>query len=150
MKLWIIRHAHAEDGTGCDFSRNLDARGIEQCEKLAEKIAGHPSKPELILSSPLNRALQTAEELCRHAKWLSPVIQDWISCGMSPRSAMRELAAFSEFSSIAIVGHQPDLSYLIGHLCDRGDVEVKKAQAYLLVDFDLARQTAELSASYLP
>lgn len=69
---------------------------------------------------------------------------------MHPQMAARELAAFSEFSSVAIVGHQPDLSYLIEYLCQSNIVEVKKAQAYLLEDFDIAQQTAVLESSYLP
>ncbi len=41
------------------------------------------------------------------------VVQSWLSCGMSPETAVRELGAYPDFERIMIVGHEPDFSRLI-------------------------------------
>ena len=43
-------------------------------------------------------------------------IQTWLSCGMSPSTAIKELAAYTEFRTVCIVGHEPDLSSLVAWL----------------------------------
>lgn len=84
--------------------------------------------PDLVLTSPLLRARETAETFCDAAGIPGPVVQGWLSCGMDPETAIRELVAFSDFPRVAIVGHEPDLSSLIEWLlgCTGSSVEVKK------------------------
>jgi phosphohistidine phosphatase len=130
MELLVIRHAKAENGhPGGDSERALVARGFEQSVKLGRFLKRIERRPDVVLTSPLVRARQTAETLCEAAEMPGPVVQGWLACGMDPEMAIRELVAFSDFERVAIVGHEPDLSSLIEWLlgCSGSSVEVKKA-----------------------
>ena len=57
MRLFLVRHAHSDPGEP-DALRPLSARGREQARELGERLA--PVEPELVLTSPLLRARETA------------------------------------------------------------------------------------------
>jgi phosphohistidine phosphatase len=137
MELLVIRHAKAEahGHPGGDGERALVAKGFEQSAKLGRFLKGIGRRPDVVLTSPLVRARQTAETLCEAAEMPGPVVQSWLACGMDPEMAIRELVAFSDFERVAIVGHEPDLSSLIEWLlgCSGSSVEVKKASITGLV-----------------
>ena len=63
MKLYFLRHGRADRSAwnGDDFNRPLTPRGIEITEASAEMMDKLDLGLDLILSSPLARALQTAE-----------------------------------------------------------------------------------------
>ena len=130
MELLVIRHAKAENAhPGGDRERALVEKGFEQSAKLGRFLKLVERRPDVVLTSPLVRARQTAETLCEAAEMPGPVVQGWLACGMDPETAIRELVAFSDFERVAIVGHEPDLSSLIEWLlgCSGSSVEVKKA-----------------------
>jgi phosphohistidine phosphatase len=131
MELLVIRHAKAEDHghPGGDGARALVTKGFEQSAKVGRLLKRVDRLPDVVLTSPLVRARQTAEAMCEAAEMPGPVVQGWLSCGMDPEAAIRELVAFSDFERVAIVGHEPDLSSLIEWLlgCSGSSVEVKKA-----------------------
>lgn len=130
MELLVIRHAKAEASHPAgDSERALVAKGFDQSAKLGRFLKRVDRRPDVVLTSPLVRARQTAEALCEAAEMPGPVVQGWLACGMDPETAIRELVAFSDFQRVAIVGHEPDLSSLIEWLlgCSGSSVEVKKA-----------------------
>jgi phosphohistidine phosphatase len=109
MDLILIRHGKAEDtNPGGDRARELVAKGRQQAHRAAKLLKHADILPEIVLTSPLVRARQTADEFCETAGIPSPVIQNWLACGMHPESAMKELAGFLDFKRLAIVGHEPD------------------------------------------
>ena len=56
--LTLIRHAKSEqDADDSDFDRVLTEKGVEDAYKMGEHIAKHLPKPDLIISSPAERAL---------------------------------------------------------------------------------------------
>jgi phosphohistidine phosphatase len=114
MDLILLRHGKAEDiNAGGDSARELVEKGRHQARRAA-KLLKHAGKlPEIVLTSPLVRARQTAEEFCDAGGLPGAVIQGWLACGMDPGTAMRELAGFQEFKRVAIVGHEPDFSSLV-------------------------------------
>jgi len=129
MDLILLRHGKAEDfNIGGDFSRVLLDRGIEQSRRAARLLRSAGMLPEIVLTSPLIRARQTAEEFCLTAGMPGALIQGWLACGMGPEKAMVELASFKDFKRIAIVGHEPDFSTLVEWLLgvSGGAVEFKK------------------------
>lgn len=137
MELLVIRHAKAEDHghPEGDGARALVAKGFDQSGKLGRLLKRVNRRPDVVLTSPLVRARQTAETLCEAAGMPGPVVQGWLACGMDPEVAIRELVAFSDFERVAIVGHEPDLSSLIEWLlgCTGSSVEVKKASITCLL-----------------
>ncbi len=131
MELLVIRHAKAEahGHPQGDAARALVAKGFDQSARIGRLLKKTARRPDIVLTSPLVRARQTAETLCEAAEMPGPVVQGWLACGMDPETAIRELVAFSDFERVAIVGHEPDLSSLIEWLlgCTGSSVEVKKA-----------------------
>jgi phosphohistidine phosphatase len=114
MQLLLLRHGKAEDcSPGGDFSRELEGKGHEQARHAARILAAADLLPELVLSSPVVRAKQTAETFTTAAGIPGPIFLDWLACGMSPETALAELGHFPEFGRIMIVGHEPDFSRLI-------------------------------------
>ena len=116
MQLLLLRHGKAEDcSPGGDFSRGLEEKGHEQARHAARILAAANFLPDLVLSSPVVRAKQTAITFTTSAGMPGPIFMDWLACGMSPETALAELAHFPEFERIMIVGHEPDFSRLIEH-----------------------------------
>jgi len=114
MQLLLLRHGKAEDcSPGGDFSRELEEKGHEQARHAARILAAADLLPDLVLSSPVLRAKQTAITFTATAGIPGPIFLDWLSCGMSPETALAELAHFPEFKRIMIVGHEPDFPCLI-------------------------------------
>jgi phosphohistidine phosphatase len=129
MDLILLRHGKAEDSNpGGDSARELVEKGREQARRQAKLLKQAGMLPEIVLTSPLARARQTAHEFCMTGGVPGEVIQGWLACGMDPETAMRELSGFLEFERVAIVGHEPDFSNLIEWILgvSGGYVKVKK------------------------
>ena len=128
MDLILLRHGKAENSNPQgDSARELVEKGREQARRAGRLLKTSKWRPEIVLTSPLVRARQTADEFCAVAGVPGAVIQGWLACGMSPETALQELAGFAEFKRIAIVGHEPDFSQLIQWVlgCSGGGIEVK-------------------------
>lgn len=61
--IWLLRHAEAADGTP-DDERPLTARGEAQARAAGRALARLGVRPDLCLSSPKRRALETAALAC--------------------------------------------------------------------------------------
>lgn len=146
MKLILIRHGKAEDfNIDGDFARPLVEKGRNQARKAARVLKAAGELPHVVLTSPLVRARQTADEFCKTAEIPGATLQGWLACGMNPETAMRELATFMEFENVAIVGHEPDLSGLLDWLLGTtsGGVQMKKG-AIACVEIDPPEQCGDL------
>ena len=129
MELILLRHGKAENTSlDGDFSRALVEKGREQARRAARLLKGAGVLPEIVLTSPLLRARQTADEFCQTAGMPGPLIQGWLASGMAASTAMKEVSAFRDFKRVAIVGHEPDFSDLISWILGTvgGRVQVKK------------------------
>ncbi len=129
MNLILLRHGKADDHhPDGDFSRALVEKGRKQARRAAKLLKAADLLPDIVLTSPLVRARQTADEFCDTAGIPGATIQGWLACGMSPETAMAELAAFHDFKNVAIVGHEPDFSGFIQWIlgANGGSIEVKK------------------------
>lgn len=129
MELILLRHGKAENtNPGGDFSRELVEKGREQSRRAARLLKGAGKLPDIVLTSPLIRARQTADEFCTTAAIPGAVIQGWLASGMHPETALAELSAFRDFKRVTIVGHEPDFSSLVEWILGvgGGGVEIKK------------------------
>jgi phosphohistidine phosphatase len=114
MDLILLRHGKAEAShPQGDAARALVDKGREQARRAGRLLQAAGLAPEIVLTSPLLRAVQTAEEFCQAAGIPGPVVQGWLACGCVATTALTELAAFQDFKRVAIVGHEPDFSRLI-------------------------------------
>ena len=106
MLVFLVRHAHAVSGEP-DELRALSERGQEEARGVAHRLAAHDSPPAVVLTSPLLRARQTAEEIAR-AAGATLEVDERLAPGATAE-LLREAIAGVE-GAVAVVGHQPDCS----------------------------------------
>lgn len=133
MLLYLIRHATAQDrALGLpDPSRHLVDKGIKQTQKLADFCKKQQIRPQLLLTSPLVRAEQTAMLLHQNADWPEPQKQTWLIIDTLPEVQLKALVSLMQqgIASVCCVGHEPDISSLLGLILDTdaGHFFIKKA-----------------------
>jgi phosphohistidine phosphatase len=130
MLLYLLRHAEAEPHCADDFSRRLTELGSKQARKIGCFMKEQCLRPDLILTSPVVRARETAEIVAKLLGKVEISEVPWAACGMSPERAAEELGAYGKFKSILLVGHEPDFSQLIANLLQltgSPSIEVTKA-----------------------
>ena len=134
MDLYIIRHADAqplgEGGIENDGDRPLTAMGRAQCGPLAKALQGNGVVLERLVTSPLLRARQTAEEMLEHLSSPTPELHtcDHLAPGGKRRKLTRFLRGLGA-QSVAIVGHMPDLGLYASWLIGSKKVQIDLAKA---------------------
>jgi phosphohistidine phosphatase len=119
MLLYIIRHADAvPQGKGdvnSDADRPLTEKGRAQSHALAKALQQRGVHLDVILTSPLLRARQTAEDMVDVWEGHKPEVQicEELAPGVKPGKLARALRKLKR-EAIAVVGHQPDLSAHLG------------------------------------
>jgi phosphohistidine phosphatase len=116
MDIYFIRHGIAVDPTATDDDRDrwLTKQGIKKVRQVASSLRGLDLEFDIIISSPLVRAEQTAEILINQG--LSEVlgIQPDLAPGGNLEQWVQWLkdyqAQHPQAQSMAVVGHEPGLS----------------------------------------
>jgi phosphohistidine phosphatase len=115
-RLTLLRHAKSSwaDDRLADQDRPLSKRGFADAPVMAERLVARGLKPELILSSPAERARQTAEFVASAFRPSSPAIrQDPAIYLATPGELLRVLAAVSDqINELVLVGHNPGMTEL--------------------------------------
>jgi len=120
-ELLIMRHAKSDWGDASlrDFDRPLNKRGLASAPKMGRWLHEQGLVPDAVISSPAERARQTASRTCAELgiavaqiKWdkriYDAVLSDLLDVlADSPAPATRVL----------LVGHNPGLEHLLMHLC---------------------------------
>jgi phosphohistidine phosphatase len=112
VQLVIVRHAEAAAGEP-DELRPLTPEGREAARALGEKLAADQVRPDAVLSSPLLRARETAQEIARAAD-LEPEPDERLAPGATAESV--KAAAAERGETVIVVGHQPDCSQIAAAL----------------------------------
>jgi phosphohistidine phosphatase len=116
MELYFLRHGEADwpNWKKDDDDRPLTKRGKKEMREVAAFLKRVKARPDLIVTSPLPRASQTAEIAaerlkvkCREDKLLAP--------GFRRLDLERLLKKYPE-ESLMIVGHEPDFTETISEL----------------------------------
>ncbi len=116
MKLLIIRHAEAVERTAdvSEERRYLTPEGRLSFRETALTVRKKGIDPDLILTSPLLRAVQTADILAETISYSGPLIAtDVLAPGFDMTALRGILDAHRELKELVIVGHEPDLSTVI-------------------------------------
>lgn len=138
VQVFLLRHAEAIDETLelRDPDRHLTPRGREQARGLGDRMRWHDCAPTHIWSSPLVRAVQTAELVAAglHTEASVEVLPALGPEG-SPRAVEAAVRALPAGSAVLLVGHEPSLSGIGALLVGAQDFEgLAKAQAARIVD----------------
>src|SRR4051794_27793447 len=116
MELLIFRHGPAGDRdewkkTGKpDDLRPLTPDGKDKTDKAAAGLAALVDDLDYIASSPLKRAVQSADALSKRFKKAKRITLKELEPGPDPEPAIKALASHAEGDRIAFVGHEPHLS----------------------------------------
>lgn len=126
MKLFLLRHGKADwpDWDGDDDERPLTDEGVQEMRIIAAILKRLKVSPDVVLTSPLPRALRTAEIT---AKALGAAIEerDELRPGFN-RGDCDTLLVTRPDADVMLVGHEPDFSALIRSLTG-GEVKLSKA-----------------------
>jgi phosphohistidine phosphatase len=130
MTLYLLRHAEAEVLAASDQARRLTPKGEDQAERTGKFCRKHGVAPEVMLTSPVTRATQTAKIVHKSLGDSELIEAPWAACGMTPETAREELRGYTKLPAVMLVGHQPDLGHLAATLlgCDNvGSLHVRKS-----------------------
>jgi len=136
MDLYILRHGKAGHSSSDpdDDRRSLTPAGRKEIRAIARWLQAEKISFDLIASSPLIRASETARIVGRTLNLEDRVVRwDDLAPGGDPDSVCYATSQ-SEKSTILIVGHEPDLSLLIGKIISQG-----KTASVLLTKGGLAK-----------
>jgi phosphohistidine phosphatase len=121
MKLYVMRHGPAEDQatSGVDGDRALSSSGRARVKAVAETLTQLGEEPLFIVSSPLVRAVQTAEIVALVTKLGDREGALEVRRGIAPGGdgvALAHALVAEGRKRVMLVGHEPDLSELVGAL----------------------------------
>jgi len=120
MNLHLMRHANAgipRDSAKLDAKRGLIKEGKEQCMLMGRMLGALKVQPDVIISSPLKRALQTAQFVGNELGYDGKVE---ISPALTPDASFADfskmLEKYADRQDILVVGHNPSLFQFLGRL----------------------------------
>jgi phosphohistidine phosphatase len=118
MIIYFLRHASAGEPVSNprkDEKRALDETGVEQCGYVGRALSALDVQVDVILSSPLKRAAQTASlvgnEMGHEGKLQ---LEDGLRPTASFADFRKMLDKYARRESIMVVGHNPTLSEFLG------------------------------------
>jgi phosphohistidine phosphatase len=141
MQLLVVRHAPAGDKVEFaasgrpDGERPLTDEGVRKMRAVASGLGRLVDRLDLVATSPLRRARETAEILL--AAYDSPPLEtvEALAPGSPPAALMPWLEHQASSATVAVVGHEPHLSGLVSWLVAgsaRPWLELSKGGACLL------------------
>jgi len=118
--IWLLRHAHAEDGSP-DDERPLSARGEQQARAVGDALAVLGVELDACLTSPKVRARETARLACEPLG-----IEPWEERALRGGPFDPEEVAAGHGDSVLLVGHDPDFSMAV-HQATGAQVRMPKS-----------------------
>jgi phosphohistidine phosphatase len=119
MEIFLVRHGVAVDreSDAPDALRPLTSKGRRRFRKTARSFARLGCKLDLILTSPLIRAVQTAEILASETKHGEVAVLEELDPKFDAADLLKALGSRANGSrSVALVGHEPQLSSVLAAL----------------------------------
>jgi phosphohistidine phosphatase len=134
MDIYFLRHANAGEpkvNPAKDEKRPLDKLGIEQSHDVGRALAVLDVNPDVIISSSLRRATQTAAVVASELGYEDKVILDAALRPEASYEKFRELLGrHSRRDAIMVVGHNPSMTLFLNQLLSGGNplnaIELKK------------------------
>ena len=149
MIIYFVRHASAGEHLNNpkkDEKRPLDADGIEQCGLIGRALAALNIQPDVIISSPLKRATQTAALIGNEIGYESKLP---LEVALRPEASFadfrRMLDRYAKQEAIMVVGHNPSITDFLAKI-------IAKSGCEAMIDFKkgaVARVETERRAAIL-
>jgi phosphohistidine phosphatase len=142
VKVYLVRHAHAvpEAPQLPDEQRYLSAEGREVARSVGNKLRASGVRLHALFTSPLVRAVQTAE-LLAHGLGFAHEVETLFALapGFAPRLVSERVealvATLGQTAAVALIGHEPGITALGAHLIgSRAFPQFRPAQVTLVED----------------
>ena len=128
-QLWLLRHGDAEPhGTREDAERRLTERGVGQAHAAGIALERLQASFDAALFSPKTRARQTAElaaESWEEHERDRLAVHRPLESGFDAAGALDAIASVGPEGRLLLVGHEPDLSHVVGQLTG-ASIDLKK------------------------
>jgi phosphohistidine phosphatase len=152
MNLYLMRHADAgisRENPVLDAKRALVKEGKQQCMLMAGALAGLKAQIDVIVSSPLKRARQTAQFVGTEIGFDGFVQTSEALAPAGDYAAFQQLLAqHSDREGVLVVGHNPNLHQFLARLISgngapqgNGSIRLRKGA---IARIDLGKRPAQL------
>ncbi len=152
MNVYILRHASAGTRRAnplVDVKRPLDKEGKGQCMLVGSYLNALKVQFDLIASSPLKRAMQTASLVGTEVGYDSRI---QVTDALKPESSTAAFQTFMnelhQYENVLLVGHNPNLPLFLGSLIMNGSAAPSRAAIRLrkgaIARIDLLRRPGML------
>jgi phosphohistidine phosphatase len=121
MKLYVLRHGEAEPLAPSDAARRLTSRGEAEVRAVTQACAQRLAGLQRVVTSPYQRARQTAAELMRTLNFSGEFL---VEAALTPAGDAGQVAALIDAlggEALLLVSHQPLVGELLRYLTDRED-----------------------------
>jgi phosphohistidine phosphatase len=142
MNLYLMRHANAGIPRGnplLDAKRALIKEGKEQCVLMARVLSALKVQVDAVVSSPLKRAMQTAQFVATELGYDAKVeVSTALAMDADYGDFQQLLAKYADREGVLMVGHNPNLFQFLGRLITgNGGASIRMRKGSVArIDFD--------------
>ena len=136
----LFRHGQAQNGWLYeDYDRPLTHSGVLEADKMGHHLSGKNESPDLVITSSAIRAMTTAEIAIVSGNWDCPLHTKSEIYGGPPLFLLSLIKKQNnKYSTICLVGHEPNFSSFITLLTDIPKVIFPTA-SMVRIDFNVVR-----------
>ncbi|MBK8944242.1 MAG: histidine phosphatase family protein [Ignavibacteriae bacterium] len=138
--LYLMRHSKSswENRLLSDFERPLNERGLRDAPFMGNILSKLISTPQIVFSSPAQRAISTAEVIAQSLNFdLQKIIKDEKIYHAVVSDIMRIVYTVDDnIESIMIFGHNPTFTQVSNYLSDK-IIDNIPTSGFVKIDFDL-------------
>ena len=143
VNLYILRHASAGTRRAnplIDVKRPLDKEGKQQCILLGSYLNSLRVQFDLVISSPLKRALQTASLVATETGYDAKImVSEALSPGATVAQFEKMIADLGNHENVLVVGHNPNLEQFLGSVISSSKMNIRLRKG-AISRIDMARR----------
>jgi phosphohistidine phosphatase len=147
VNLYVLRHASAGTRRAnplIDVKRPLDKEGKQQCILVGSYLNALKVHFDLVISSPLKRALQTASLVGTETGYDSRImVSEALSPGATIAAFEKLISDLNTQENVLIVGHNPNLAQFLGSLISSSRMNIRLRKG-AIARVDIARRPGML------
>ena len=135
MQIYLLRHAIAEPSRAGlrDADRALTPDGSDKLARVLKCAREAGVRPELILSSPFRRAMETARAAGEALSYRGKIVEiAALTPDASPQDTWDELRKRHDQSAILLASHEPLMSALASFLLDAPSLQIDMKKATMV------------------
>jgi len=136
IRIVLVRHARPESAAAADYlGPPLSEEGRKTHAKITEELKQQGIVPTNILSSPLKRAMETAEIMSDVFDDIPVMSVELLDGDHSIEEILDSLDRFQEGETVFLVGHVPNMTELANRLSPENVTDGVKKSGCVIFDF---------------